>query len=781
MQVCLASLALGLLISAWLSELPSLPWAVLAALGSVLCCWLGRIAIKAEQWAAPYLVACSFITGLSLGLLMGVLHGTQLLSHQLPQDCVRSLLQVQGRIISLPRVTVFREQQRQQRFEFAVEHLSPAYCSAPKRLLLAYYGDADLLPGERWQFELRLKRPWGMVNPGSFNMQSWFASSGIHATGSVRKATAVKLPSSLSLANFHHRVRAGITAKIAALELTPESRAVLQAVTVADRSGIDSSLWRLCQHFGVNHLLVISGLHIGLVALVGFALGRVLALPLLLMGYQRSALIFPSVLALLLATAYTALAGFSLATVRALTMLACVVVASLCARAAGSWRNLLLAAALLLIVNPLAGLSSGFWLSFAAVACLLWLALWQSQTRLWWQAAATHGYMALAMLPLCAWWFGGFSQLAAPSNLLLVPLLGFYVVPLALCATALSLAGLAAAQTLWLWAAWPLEYLIPAAYALDSAQPQWLYRNLSPGPLAACIGLAAVAMAALPNNWRMRLLLPVFLLPLVIMPRQARLANDEAVHLLFIDVGQGNAVLLYNKHHALLYDTGGGVPGNYTVAESVIIPLLRERGIAKLDTLIVSHADSDHSAGLLDLMDRVPVAALKTGIEPLHSFPQQACRAGSAWQWPGSSVRFRVLAPANERGLSRNNGSCVLQIHIADRGILLAGDIDVDRERALVRYWGEDLRSDWLLAAHHGSASSSAYAWLKTVQPQHIVFSHGYANRFGHPHPEVLRRSRQIGAELHSTAEQGAIELIFAADFPPQVIKHRHLRRFYWM
>lgn len=775
MSAAVAGAVAGLLLAACLPWLPgALAVSAIAVAGALLLlarCTPARLA-----------------AGLSLGAALGIAHGNSLLERRLPPDCVREPVQVEGAVVSLPRVTHIGEDTRQQRFEFAVADIRPARCGGPRRVLLSYYGPLTVAPGEQWLFEARLRRPWGLVNPGSFNMQAWFAQTGIDATGSVRSRGAQRLAPGAGLGSLPDRLRARISERIATLPLSSDARAVLRAVTVADRSGLDTELWRLFQHYGLNHLLVISGLHIGLVAALGYGLGRGVAVSLMLTGRVADPRHLPAVLALLLAAFYTALAGFSLATVRALAMLSCVVVASACWRRAGSWYNLLLAAALLLALNPLAGLGSGFWLSFGAVACLLWLGMWSRETGRWRARVGTHVFMSVAMLPLCGWWFGGFSQVSAPANLLLVPLLGLFVVPLALLGALCALPGWDLAAALWTWAAQPLEVLLPLGRALAASHPDWLFRGLAPGPLETLLALCAVALLVAPLDWRVRALLPVLLAPLLLPPAAPRTAAPEAVHALVFDVGQGTAVLLYDRHRALLYDTGGGVAGGSTIARSAILPLLRQRGIARLDTLVISHGDSDHSAGLADILGALPVARLLTGAEVRVAGANkrafvvaEPCRAGLGWQWPHNDVTLRVLAPAPGERLSRNNGSCVLQVSVGGWRLLLPGDVNDDRERALVRYWRDELASDWLLAAHHGSGSSSSHAWLKAVDPAEVVYSHGYANRFGHPHPAVVARVGAAGARAWSTARRGALELVFYADGKLQVIAHRQLKRRYWL
>lgn len=725
-----------------------------------------------------------FCSGLALGGAMALGHGQALLEHRLAEDCVGAPLRVSGQVASLPRSSWMYNGVLRQRFEFKPDTISPVACSGPRRILLSYYGPDQIVPGQHWQFAVKLKRPWGLANPGSFNMQAWFAHSGIDAVGSVKTGGGVFLSTSSDPAVLHHRLRFDISRRIATLPFSPEVVAVLGAITVADKSGIDTPLWSLLQLYGINHLLVISGLHVGLVAGAGYFLGGLAMRLLLLCGLRAPRL--PALVALCLAAVYAALAGFSVATLRALCMLGCFLLAGLVGRNSGSANNLLLAAVVVLLLNPLAVLGSGLWLSFTAVAALLWLARWQRGQGKGRLLLATHGFMSLLMLPLGAWWFGGASLVAALANLFMIPLIGMFVVPLALLAVVCSYLAPWLQMTLWQLAAWPLEKLLPLATWLAQERADWLYWQLTPslpGVLLAGLGLALII---LPLRGRIRVLAALFFLPLVL-PQEIDNTDPateagNATLVTVLDVGQGTAVVLRSGARVLVYDTGGGDPAGANMATAVLLPFLRQQGVTRLDTLVVSHADNDHSAG---------ASTLLAALSPEHVFyggniPGLArgrpCVAGQSWYWPGG-LRFRFLSPALESatGLPSNDSSCVLQIEASGSRLLLPGDIEASRERELVRYWADELVSDWLLVPHHGSKTSSSYALLKHVRPATAVVSSGYANRFGHPHPDVLMRLGKTGSRVYDTADSGALEFEFLAGQPVQVRRYRDQVRRFWM
>lgn len=726
------------------------------------------------------------LAGICLGSALAMIHGQLLLKHRITDNCVGRALTVTGEVASLPRNTLFPDGNPRQRFEFKVRSITPADCAGPRRLLLSYYGPAKIVPGETWLFPVKLSKPWGLANPGTFNMQAWYAQTGVDAVGSVsggRSGRGMKLAERARLASLPNRLRQSISERISALPFAAPVAAILAALTVADKSGIDSSLWTLFQQFGINHLLVISGLHVGLVAGAAYLVGGLLQKLLLLTGVYAAWV--PGILALALCSAYTALAGFSVATQRALCMLLCFILAALVGRSSGSAHNLLLAAVVVLVINPLAALGSGFWLSFAAVALLLWLAGWQGGRPLWLRLLWTHVVMSLAMLPLGAWWFGGSSTIAAAANLLMVPLVGMVIVPAALLAVIAMFLLPAAEPFLWQVAAWPLEQLLPLAQSVATDAGDWLYRPIQGGLPEVGLAVMGVALLILPLPWPARTLAVLMVLPLVLVPDfGAGFPRDDVpaglTRVSVLDIGQGTAVVVRAADRTLVYDTGGGDPSGANMVSTVVLPWLRQQGVRAVDTLVISHADNDHSAGAATLLAAMAVSRVYYGGLIPGLGRGRPCRAGQAWRWPDGQ-RFQFLSPASAVTGSSNDSSCVLQIEAGGHRLLLPGDIERAQEQELVRYWGAALANDWLLVPHHGSKTSSSYALLKTVQPAIAVISSGYANRFGHPHPDVVERIEQIGATLHGTAGEGALEFEFAPGQPVRFSSHRQRVRRFWM
>ena len=719
----------------------------------------------------------SGVVGVACGLALACSHGSQMLERRLDSVCEMQPQSVRGTVMSLPRAMLIRDDLRRQRFEFDVAEFLDKSCAGPETLLLSYYGSNNVAPGDTLQLSAKLRQPWGLANPGSFNMQAWFAESGIDAVGTAGSLEPYTLVAGDVPFTGHHRLRQEISRAISANRFEPGADAILRAITVADRSGLDASLWQLLQSYGVNHLVVISGLHIGLIGGLGYLLGSMFSRLASLCSGHRLFSLLPEVCALVFALCYTSLAGFGLASQRALCMLACFCLASTAGRASSAWNNLLLAAVIVLAVNPLSALGSGFWLSFGAVACLLWLGMWRPRKSLPARLLMTHGYMSIAMVPLGGYWFGTASVVAGLANLVLVPLVTLILVPLTLMAAFLYVLGIAGADTLWQWAAAFVGFFLGPAQSVAENHSEWLTILFYPQWQELLLAATGLVLLALPLGRLAAILVIALLLPLCLVDQKPAVAEPT---LAILDVGQGSAVVFQSGERTLVYDTGGGDPAGNNLATSALLPFLRYSGVKRLDTLIASHPDNDHSAGINTVLGKVPVARYLYGL-PVPGVPGgRPCVAGKSWQWP-TGERFQLLAPAAESGLASNNASCVLLIEVRGKRLLLPGDVEASREKQLLAYWGATLDSDVLLAGHHGSRTSSTYGWLKHITPDTVIFSYGYANRFGHPHATILARIVAMGAKTHSTASEGAVILTFGTDGTVSRVLWRLTQQRYWM
>ena len=774
MQSWMIGMVLGLVLTGYAPALP--PWSLVIPVVLWVTALAPRVCLRWPSRSVPR-VLLRVLVGFSWGVLVGVSHGHSLLDDRLPTYCVGQSLEVEGQVASLPSQRAVPGIGIRQTFRFRVNSIAPAECAAPRYVLLNYYGARRMVPGDFWRFPVRLKKPWGLSNPGGYNGQAWLVQAGIHATGSVRLSRPHEYLGR-GLSGTHHRLRQRIATRIESLGLKPDIAAVLRAVTVADKSAIDEPLWSLFQQFGINHLLVISGLHVGLVAGMGYLFGA--ALVRLFVRSRYSGACVPGLCALLAAFLFAALAGFSLPAVRALCMLACVLTAVWSGRLTIAWSHLLLAALVVLLLNPLAAIGSGFWLSFGSVAGLLWYLCWRRSVGRGRAVVGTHAYMALLMLPFGAFFFQGASLVGALGNLIMIPLVGWIVVPAALAASASYLLELPFETVLWRCAAWPLEQILPLGAMLADRGGSWIYLSRNTVLPAMVLALCGIGLLVVPAAGWFRMLSVLLFLPVLLPDKPNGQTPLQKTEVTVFDVGQGTAVLIRAGSHALLYDTGGGQREGPNIATRVILPLLESEGVNVLDTLIVSHPDLDHSAGQQAVIATVSVQRLRYGGVPAQTLPGLPCVAGEAWHWPGGPT-FQFLSPAVAIPLKRNNASCVLMVRVGGSRLLLPGDIESVQERALVEYWGRGLDADWLLAGHHGSQTSSSWPWLKFSSPSTVIVSSGYANRFGHPHEDIVVRYRALDIQVLETWRAGALRLEFSPTQAPTFTLWRDKKRRYWL
>ena len=707
---------------------------------------------------------------LLLGFGLAGLHAAVALANQLPEVLEQRDAIVSGQVVELPV-----SEPRRTRFLFRVDADVAQPGPLRGRLLrLAWYDDVHapgvgstrtvLTSGSRWRFQLRLRAPRGLRNPGGADGEKHALAQRIAASGYVRNP---QLARRLAPPEGIDAWRERMSARIAAAVARPSSRFV-RALTLGDTRGLDEYDWELLRATGLTHLIAISGFHVGLVAgffaLAAQALWRCLpALGRRLPRPQGAALA-----ALLGALAYTAVAGFALPTVRTSLMIAVVVAAKSWRRPQRASEALALAMITMLLVDPLAVLGAGFWLSFVGVAWLLWCLPHATQRPLR-DFLGAQGVATIGLLPLTVILFGQASLAGPIANLVAVPWWSLVVVPLALSGTALD--ALHAGWGEWAWQlaarafdlAWPsFEWLDGSGLAL-----WWLPEPVAPIRwFALPLALSGAFWLLLPRGVPGKPLALLLWLPLL-WP-QRNLPETGEVELQVIDVGQGLSVLVRTSRHALLYDMGPAVRDGFDAGDRAVVPTLHALGVRKLDAAIVSHGDNDHAGGWPAVQRQFPAVRVFAP-EGSPTPATRRCVAGQSWQWDG--VRFRVLHPTPDFPYLKNESSCVLRIESAHGSALLTGDIGEVIEAMLLRRDPGALRGDVVLAAHHGSAGSSTQAFVEATGARHALVSSGAGNRFGHPKPNVVERWCAAGADVVDTSGSGALNVRLGAD--GIVVRHR--------
>jgi competence protein ComEC len=692
-------------------------------------------------------------------LVFGVLWSSAVLheqiSHRLQAEYDNQQLLVSGIIADIPQV-------RERRISLLLEDLSiDGYVgSQPKLGRFNWYQTKKLpLAGERWQFQVRIRMPTGLLNPAGFDYERWQFVNGIDATGyivSARENRRLAAAPRFSLSHWRTELANDIDANCTQCQ----HAGLIKALTLGLRADIDSDTRTSLQASGTAHLLAISGLHIGMVALLFFMLGR----RLWQLGFYRFGINRPqlaSICALLAAIFYAGLAGFSLPTVRALIMLVVVLLGLLLNRNINLLQSMALAMIVILIADPLAVGSSAFWLSFGALLVIAFVNFRQTRdASSWRQLLLLQCYFSLLFAPLGIIMFGQLNPASLPANLVAIPSVSLLILPIVLAASLLTALSIDAASLLFAVADQMLEYLLRYLHWLLELGLE--SRGVAGYPLWLLVpALLALVVLLLPRVPPLRNAALALLLVLVCW-RPDRPEPGE-FELLVLDVGMGTSVLLETRNHSLVYDLGPGRNREFNTANIALLPLLRQRAIDEADLLVVSHVDQDHSGGLYALIPDYVTSSLVSGTprELRRRFKLshrvRSCHGYPEWNWDG--VSFRFLRVAGAATSSTNNRSCVLQVTGYHRA-LLPGDIEAIQEERLVNRYGDALAADILLAPHHGSATSSSAAFIAAVKPAEVMFTLARNNRWGFPTAAVLERYRNHGAQLWRSDLHGAVGFI---------------------
>ncbi|MDJ0873522.1 MAG: DNA internalization-related competence protein ComEC/Rec2 [Gammaproteobacteria bacterium] len=631
--------------------------------------------------------------------------------------------------------------------------------------------------GETWELELRLKRPRGSSNPGLFDYEAWLFRERIHATGYVVPGKRNRL---ISAANVRpiEGVRRRFVDSAEAATSSRDAAAVLAAIGVGARHKVSRQQWQRYAVSGTSHLVAISGLHIGLAATTAFLLASIVLGLLQVFRNSYFAALTCSVLA---AGAYAAVSGFGVPAQRASVMLLAAVVAIVRRRQVGPVQVLAAAALLIFLLDPVATMTPGFHLSFMAVVLLLWLARRRHAKRktlpgrAWMavrQLVIMQSHLLFGLMPLTVLIFQRIAFLSMPANLVAVPLFSTITVPLTLAALALGSVSEHAAQTLLRVAAATIvevDSVVEAMRQLPLADIRIPALDASAWPVVVMPALWAL----LPRGWPGRGLALIAVVALVLHSPKPPPRGCADLHVL--DVGQGLAVVTRTPSRTLVFDTGIAYQSGGSAAEQVVLPFLESKGISRIDWLIISHDDIDHSGGFETLAAGIDTGKVLAG-ESLAG--AEACRAGL--EWIVDDVRFRILHPGSAAGASGNDASCVLLVSTGAHSILLTGDIEADAERELLER-GLPGAVDVVVVPHHGSATSSSASFVDATSPQVAVVSAGYGNRWGFPSEAVVERWQSVGAELIDTATAGAVSLrLCARGGVTGLRRDRQTRRRFW-
>jgi competence protein ComEC len=545
-------------------------------------------------------------------------------------------------------------------------------------------------------------------------------------------------------------VRQTIAEKLDSLPIQSQYIGIIKALTIGDKHDVTQQQWDVFRQTGTVHLLAISGLHIGLVSGLMYFIVLSIGARLSFTSPQQ----FAAISAISVGLFYSALAGFSVPTQRSLLMLTIAMMAITWQRNVTATNTLALALVGVLLLDPLAVLSAGFWLSFLAVMLIVYsLAGRLGRARYGLSAIKIHWVTALGLAPLLLYYFQQISVVSPLSNFFTVPVISFLVVPLCLLGVLLLFFLPTLANQLFVLIDTIIHYLwlvliemVELPYAtIQSALPPFYSV-----PLALVGVFILLAPKGLPARWLgLVMLLPLSFVDLI-------KPDTGQVRFTLLDLGQGLSAVVETSTHTLLFDSGAKYSDRYDMGSAVIIPFLTHRGINEIDTFIISHADNDHIGGAESIIKHTKVKQILSSVpDALAQHAVEQCRAGQSWVW--DQVSFEILSPIEGALDGENNNSCVLKVSSNYGSLLLTGDIEKPAEQWLLQSSTEALNSDILIAPHHGSKTSSTRPFLEQVNPQIILVPAGYKNKFSFPHQQVIERYDDLMIPWVNTADRGAL------------------------
>jgi len=784
---CVIAFSCGVILLYQLTVLPPYPLlfvAIAMMAGSALCCKSPLV-----RWL------CHGLLFMLLGLLWSVWHADSRLSERLPAEIEGERLTVSGYLCDLPQRGSFDSL----RFSLCVSGWHGLDTSAdieklPEKIRLSWYGrDGQSLPGHLLKLDVVLKQPHGTLNGKGFRYEDWLFRHGYRATGTVR---AVAEDASV-LCGWHcryHHWHQSVAVATHHQFSNAQSYPLIASLLIGNRGYLSDAHWQTLRSTGTIHLVAISGLHLGLVAIGAGLLARRAGLVLpARWGREHGRRRVAFVLVLVACLFYALVAGFSVPTRRAFVMVVVGGAYLLIAREVSVWRPFAVALFLVLVLDPFAPLDQGFWLSFGAVAALLMVFSGTLGSPGWLKGLLLAQVSVFAGLwPLLVGL--GQSQPAAGllANLLAIPWVSLVVMPLLFVGTFLVLVS-GGALVEWVASAFDLALGVLMAW-LEWVESWATFVSVmaptaSPG-LLAILAMVVLVLLRYPDRSFRLMAACVIGLWVILAGGGGQLSSNsyiEEPEIRIWDVGQGLAVLVRAGDKALVYDTGPELRGVFSAVDSTLIPGLQALGVRRIDHLVLSHGDNDHAGGLEPLAAAVEIGRISSGepevvgetLSERELIVGECPRQGFGWQ--GLSFEFW----RSKAGRSGNDASCVLRIHheLSSTDLWLTGDITRKQEAEMLGPYGVDwfdqtVEHRVVLAPHHGSKTSSSTSWVSALRADWVIYTAGYRHRFGHPHPDVARGYRTAGVPALNTACSGEIVITLGRD-GPEISELRHSSPFW--
>lgn len=643
----------------------------------------------------------------------------------------------------------------------------------------------SLLLGQYYRVTGKRMPVQSYANAGGFDQEKWFIQQNWMATLQVRSIEPlteqnVAEQGSLSFVRQQHNMWLSFNQCVEQLrldyreelqQLPLKNKALMLALLTGDRSLLATSTESLFQRFGISHLLAISGPHVLVLALiVSGALAKIIQFlkPTLYLKYPRP--IFIIIPFLLCVFIYTAFVGFEIPAMRTLFTVTFASFLLYFKQRLRASSLLIYCASLSLWLDPFSILSAAFWLSYGASYILLNIYQQIPRSSLPLTGLERFNYAAygliqsqwkifVALLPLVLIFFQQLSWIAPIANLIAIPLLGAVIVPIGVLAALLWLIIPTIGRGLFQLNDVLMSNLLGILNGLDALFEPKLH-SIAMTPLmllgfALGIVILFLPKRVLPKSWVVLCIATLFF--------TAWLKTDTQLSI--IDVGQGQAIFVKTPEQKFLIDTGGSAQEErFSMGKQVVVPYLSRQGVARLDQIILSHLDQDHSGALDSILSQISVPKIMAN-EHLPSSKVtdfSRCQAGQTWQTP--ALRMQVLSPtiADDQFIRehRNETSCVIHLEFLQaeqwRHFLIMGDAGWETEFYLLQHY-PDLKVDVLVLGHHGSKHSSSYDFLRYYRPKLAIASVGRFNRYGHPSTELQARLQALNIPFYTTVNSGTI------------------------
>ena len=601
----------------------------------------------------------------------------------------------------------------------------------------------------------------GARNPGNFDQALYYARQKIYGYIWCEEIQVVSGDAKILQENLYQLKNKW---KSYLYEMLGEEKgAIMSAMLLGEKGDMDAEIKELYQKNGIGHLLAISGLHISFVGLLVYRIFRRLGA-----GYWISGLF-----AIMILSGYVCMIGFGISVLRAFVMLLLRIVADMFGRVYDMCTALFLAAAITVIKEPLCFADAGFWMSYGAILGILFV-LPQLQKCFERNGKIVSGFCAslavnIVLFPIQLWFYFEIPTYSFAWNVLAIPLMSillgvsmlgsclFWYLPVAkicflICEKILDFyqwIGMKGSQlpmarlvlgkpSLWL----VFAYFVALFCVLIGIQISKRRRYLWWGILLLCMTLFAV-------------------------PKRGELS------ITMIDVGQGDCIFMQGpKGGTYLIDAGSSDVEQ--VGKYRIEPFLKSQGVGEIDYVFVSHGDTDHCNGILEMLERQHVGVKIRNLVLPYAYGEDAClnelqkmaekkRIKVLHMKAGDSLtegefQIRCLQTGKEVMLEGNAGSMILEQRFGEFSMLCTGDVEGEGEECLLRHLKER-EYKVLKVAHHGSKNSTSEEFLETVKPQVALISAGEDNPYQHPNHETLERLEQVKCKIYSTEKSGAITM----------------------